>query len=63
MAEQAASNLVHVLDNLDDLRPGTPQADLIKDCPAVLTLAPLVKSQYLDLNRSAEMVYHWSRAL
>ena len=63
MAEQAANHLPFVLDRLDELRPGSPQSDIIQDCPSDLTLAPLVKSHKLDLNRSAEMVYHWSRAL
>ena len=53
LAQVAADNLSHVLDNIDTLRPGTPQSTLIDTVPSEKILAPLVTSTSLDINRPA----------
>ena len=63
MAEEGAKHLPFVLERINELRPGRSQDELSKGVEEIFLSANLVKESKLDMNRPAQVVYNWSRAL
>lgn len=63
MAQLAADHFPYVLENLDKLRPGKSQEELVGNIPQELLKAPLPKSKRVELSQPAEKVYNMMRAV